>query len=148
MLKLMMAGLMLASATAGATDAKTQAKIDYLADEIAKLKKSQGSQSSKLSFGGYGELVYEKNEEGEEKPSDTTAEYDNLRFILYVGYEFSPKWKLVSEIEVEHADEIYMEQAYLEYNIAKDMYVRTGTLLLPVGIQNLYHEPTTFFGNG
>ena len=52
----------------------------------------------------------------------------------------------MSEIEVEHAREIYMEQAYLQYAHSDALGFRFGTLLVPMGHQNPYHEPTTFFG--
>ncbi len=120
------------------------AKINALADQIENMKSQDNS--SKVSIGGYGELVYSKTEEGEKDTVGGEPTFDNKRFILYVGYEFSPKWKLVSEIEVEHADEIYMEQAYLEYAQSDNLYYRVGTLLIPMGHLNLYHEPTTFMG--
>lgn len=126
------------------TNEELNAKINALADQIEGMK-TQGM-SSKLSIGGYGEIVYKKTEEGEKDTVGGDPVFDNKRFILYVGYEFSPKWKLVSEIEVEHANEIYMEQAYLEYAQSDKLFYRVGTLLIPMGHLNLYHEPTTFLG--
>ena len=126
------------------TNEELSAKINALADQIEGMK-SQGM-SSRLSIGGYGEIVYSKSEEGEKDTVGGDPVFDNKRFILYVGYEFSPKWKLVSEIEVEHANEIYMEQAYLEYAQNENLYFRVGTLLIPMGHLNLLHEPTTFLG--
>jgi hypothetical protein len=126
------------------TNEELSAKINALADQIEGMK-TQGM-SSKLSIGGYGEIVYKKSEEGEKDTVGGDPVFDNKRFILYVGYEFSPKWKLVSEIEVEHANEIYMEQAYLEYSNNEKLYYRVGTLLIPMGHLNMLHEPTTFLG--
>lgn len=126
------------------TNQELNQKINALADQIESLKSSKSN--SNLSIGGYGEIVYTKTEEGEKDTVGSDPVFDNKRFILYVGYNFSPKWKLVSEIEVEHANEIYTEQAYLEYETSDAMSVRLGTLLIPMGHLNMTHEPTTFLG--
>ncbi len=126
------------------TNKELENKINMLAEQIEEMKK--GESSSNIKFGGYGEITYEKTEEGEKDTEGGEPEFDNKRFILYVGYDFSPKWKLVSEIEVEHADKIYMEQAYLEFMQNENLYYRVGTLLIPMGHLNLWHEPTTFLG--
>jgi hypothetical protein len=126
------------------TNSELNAKIDALADQLEKVKSS--GINSRLSIGGYGEIIYSKTEEGEEGTVGSDPVFDNKRFILYIGYEFSKKWKLVSEIEVEHANEIYTEQAYLEFKQNKKLSYRVGTLLIPMGHLNLTHEPTTYFG--
>ncbi len=137
-------GLIVSLQVFAQTNEQLNEKINALADQVESLK-TQGL-SSNLSIGGYGEIVYKKSEAGQKDTVGGEPEFDNKRFILYVGYEFSPKWKLVSEIEVEHAKEIYMEQAYLEYMHSDSLYYRVGTLLIPMGHLNLYHEPTTFLG--
>lgn len=120
-------------------------KINALAEQLEELK-NQGTSNQGVKFGGYGEIIYNKTEAGEGDTVGGDPTFDNVRFILYAGYDFSPKWSLVSEIEIEHADEIYMEQAYLQY-LHNGIAYRFGTLLVPVGHQNLWHESTAFFGN-
>jgi hypothetical protein len=93
-----------------------------------------------LSIGGYGEGVYSA------PAGPDTASADFLRAILYVGYKFDDNWVFNSEIEVEHANEISVEFAYLEYLHTKAFNFRTGMLLVPMGLVNEMHEPTTFRG--
>jgi hypothetical protein len=61
-----------------------------------------------------------------------------------VGYKFDERWVFNSEIEVEHADEIFLEFAYLDYLHARGLNARAGMVLLPMGFVNEMHEPTTF----
>lgn len=94
-----------------------------------------------LSIGGYGEAFY--------KASDGTADdtADFLRNVLYFGYRFSDRILFNSEIEVEHADEIYVEFAYLDFLFNEAFNVRAGMMLTPLGFVNEVHEPMFFFGN-
>jgi hypothetical protein len=94
-----------------------------------------------VNLGSYGEFVYTDTKEPGE-PSN----WDAQRFILYVGYDFSDKWSLFTEIEIEHADEIFLEQAFLSYKHSDALQFNVGVLLVPVGITNIWHEPTTFLG--
>lgn len=144
MLKLALALAVISTSAFSQTNQELNSKIESLASEIQSLKSKDSNSQSKLSIGGYGEIVYSKSEEGEDNTVGSEPKFDNKRFILYVGYEFSKEWKLVSEIEVEHANEIYMEQAYLEHALTDSMDLRIGTLLIPMGHLNLLHEPTTF----
>jgi hypothetical protein len=94
-----------------------------------------------LSIGGYGEAFY--------RVSDETADdrADFLRNVLYFGYRFSDRILFNSEIEIEHADEIFLEFAYLDFLFDESFNVRAGLLLTPLGFVNEVHEPMFFFGN-
>ena len=39
---------------------------------------------------------------------------DVHRLITFFGYQFAPKTFFVTELEVEHANEMYVEQAFLQ----------------------------------
>jgi hypothetical protein len=91
-----------------------------------------------LSIGGYGEALYQ-NPEGDE-----SAQADFLRAILYFGYKFSDKWVLNTEIEIEHADEVFLEFGYLDYLHSEALNFRAGMMLIPMGLVNELHEPTSF----
>lgn len=93
-----------------------------------------------LSIGGYGEIYASSIEGG----TDTA---DALRGIVYFGYRFSDKWLLNTEIEIEHADQAFLEFAYVDYLARPEFNVRAGLLLAPMGFLNELHEPTTFYGN-
>lgn len=96
-----------------------------------------------LSIGGYGEVLYQ-NYNGSDL--DKTDSFDMLRAILYFGYKFNDKWVLNTEIEFEHANEAFVEFAYLDYLHSEELNFRGGLVLLPVGIVNELHEPTVFLG--
>ena len=101
-----------------------------------------------LSIAGYGEMLYEnfapENEAG--VPTGTGTRLDFLRAILYAGYRFNDRFLFNSEIEVEHADEISVEFAYIDYQAHEHFGVRGGMLLIPMGLVNEFHEPTVFLG--
>ncbi|HSR42191.1 MAG TPA: hypothetical protein VLL48_08470, partial [Longimicrobiales bacterium] len=63
-----------------------------------------------VSLGGYGEFLYERyaDEREDGAPSGRSDRLDALRAILYVGYKFSDRLLLNTEIEIEHADEIFL----------------------------------------
>lgn len=102
-----------------------------------------------VSIGGYGEFLYE-NYSGERQDgaaSGSFDQFDALRAIIYVGYKFDDRFLFNSEIEVEHADEIFLEFAYLEYRLSDQLGLRGGTLLAPLGLVNELHEPPIFLGS-
>ncbi|MFP6572181.1 MAG: hypothetical protein VB674_06165 [Vicinamibacterales bacterium] len=100
-----------------------------------------------LSIAGYGEFLYENyaktKQNGSAGKGDT---FDALRAIVYVGYRFSDKFVLNTEIEIEHAKEAYLEFAYVDYAATENFGVRGGLLLVPMGLVNEFHEPTVFMG--
>lgn len=101
-----------------------------------------------VSVGGYGEFLYENYADTREDdaPANRRDQFDALRAILYVGYKFNDRLLFNSEIEVEHADEIYLEFAYLDYLLTPNIGLRGGMLLAPLGLVNELHEPPIFIG--
>ena len=136
--------------------AELEAKIDALAAELEALQLQDvmpvigssayglGPAASKVyskeqgfSIGGYGEGRYRQLEAGDE--------FDWYRHVMYFGYKFNDQWVLNTEIEVEHAEEVFVEFAYIDYlGLTENMNLRTGLMLSPMGLLNEYHEPTTF----
>lgn len=94
-----------------------------------------------LSIGGYGEITY-NNIEGKSTP----AEIDVQRLVILFAYKFDDRTSFVTEIEYEHVKEVYVEQAFVNYAVADGVNLRGGLMLVPMGIVNEYHEPTTFNG--
>ncbi len=92
-----------------------------------------------LTVGGYGEITYNR-------ATGKNAELDVQRLVLLFGYKFSDKVQFVTEVEFEHVNEVYVEQAFLQYTVAENVNLRGGLMLVPMGIVNEYHEPTTFNG--
>ncbi|HKR66311.1 MAG TPA: hypothetical protein VJZ00_21460 [Thermoanaerobaculia bacterium] len=145
--------------------AELKRQIEILGQEIEALKTRQservitadteqyglGAAASKVyraepgvAIGGYGEFIYQ-NSEGE------AATADSLRGVIYTGYKFNDRVLFNSELEVEHANlerggNVEMEFAYLDYLVKPSFNVRTGLVLIPVGLTNEQHEPTAFLG--
>jgi hypothetical protein len=103
----------------------------------------------RTTVGGYGEVHY-SNATG----ANTPGQVDLRRFVVYLAHAFNDNLALRSELEVEDAKvepggtagELEMEQTFLDYRLADWLTVRTGLVLVPVGIINETHEPPTFNG--
>lgn len=98
---------------------------------------------SKLTIGGYGEIHYNQELDSEVR---SNGSLDVHRLVMLFGYNFNERTSFVTELEFEHVKEIYVEQAFLNYKINNYINFRGGLLLVPMGIINEYHEPTTFNG--
>ena len=92
-----------------------------------------------VTLGGYGEMVYNQ-------PEGDNGTLDVRRVILFLGYKFDERTQFITEIEVEHVKEIAIEQAFVNYALSNNVNLRGGLMLVPMGIINEYHEPTTFNG--
>lgn len=107
-----------------------------------------------VSIGGYGEVLYENfaEEREDDEPSGRTDQVDFLRAILYAGYKFTDRILFNSELEFEHGStgggvgEVSVEFAYVDYLVTPGFGVRGGMLLVPMGLVNELHEPTSFLG--
>lgn len=100
--------------------------------------------AERSQFGGYGEVHYNGGD---------ADEIDVHRFVLFFGHQFNERLRFNSELEVEHVvagdgepGAVELEQAYIEFDLARDLRARAGLFLLPVGILNETHEPPTFYG--
>jgi hypothetical protein len=98
-----------------------------------------GNFGKKVTIGAYGEITYNQ-------PESINGELDVQRLVLLVGYNFNEEVQFVSEIELEHVEEIFVEQAFVNYAVGDNVSLRAGLMLVPMGIINEYHEPTTFNG--
>jgi hypothetical protein len=98
-----------------------------------------GNINTGVTVGGYGEMTYNQ-------PEGNNGELDVQRLVLLFGYKFNDKVQFVTEVELEHVEEVFVEQAFLQYSIADNVNLRGGLMLVPMGITNEYHEPTTFNG--
>ena len=122
-------------------------KIELLADSV---DNAAGSETSRVHFGGYGELNYHNLDvDGEDD-----QQIDFRRWVLFVGYEFSDRIRFHSEVEVEHTvvpgsegnGAVELEQAYLEFDLSDSQQLRTGIQVMPLGIISETHEPTFYYG--
>lgn len=95
-------------------------------------------QTSGLSVGGYGEMLYRNVQE---QPRQDVLDF--LRNVLYFGYKFDDRWVLNTEIEFEHVTEVYVEFGYIDYLWRPELNIRAGMMLVPMGLVGEMHEPTT-----
>lgn len=127
---------------------ETEVRIEATGDYVETLA-SADTGAQKTTIGGYGELHY-NNTKSDAGDSD---EIDFHRFVLFFGHEFSDRVRFFSEFELEHSlagdgapGEVELEQAYAEFALTENTFAKTGLFLLPLGILNETHEPTTFYG--
>ena len=99
--------------------------------------------TKKLTVGGYGQIDYNQ---GFNDTARTNGKLDVHRMVLFFGYKFNDRVNFVTEVEFEHVKEVYVEQAFINYKINPAINLKAGLMLIPMGIQNEYHEPTTFNG--
>jgi len=92
-----------------------------------------------LTIGGYAETHYNR-------ASGENATLDVHRMVMLLGYKFNDRTQFITEIEFEHIKEVYIEQAFIQYSLSDNINLRAGLMLVPMGIINEYHEPTTFNG--
>ncbi len=136
--------------------ANTQTGFNYTIADNEKSYSGLGGAASKvyyskspLSIGGYGEMYYSNtnNEDGTNQ-SETQVK----RFITYLGYKFSDNIILNTELEYEgggvttggSGDEVKVEFIYIDFLMHKNLNLRAGNFLIPMGLTNQQHEPTLF----
>jgi len=122
----------------------SQAQIDSIqTNNTNQQNASQRILANNINFGvtvgGYGEITYNQVE-------GNNGELDVQRLVLLFGYKFNDKTQFITEVEFEHVSEVFVEQAFLNYSLADNINLRGGLMLVPMGIINEYHEPTTFNG--
>lgn len=108
------------------------------------------SWADRTTIGAYGEMLY-----NDETSSSSSKELDIQRFVLFVAHEFNDNLRFFSELEIEHSligddarapGAVELEQAFLEWDYARNHSVLAGMHLVPIGILNETHEPNTFYG--
>jgi len=112
-------------------------------------------QKTGVSIAGYGEMVFNSfsDERDDGTASGAVNKFDFVRHIIYVGFRFNDWLLFNSEIEFEHAKteadgpgEVAVELGYVEAALHPAVNFRAGLLLVPVGLINEFHEPSTFHG--
>lgn len=103
----------------------------------------QNTSGKNLSIGGYGEINFYKPIKDN---TITNGTLDVQRFVMMLGYKFSDRAQVIAEIEYEHVKEVFVEQAFFQYRVNDYLNIRAGLMLIPMGLVNEFHEPTTFNG--
>jgi hypothetical protein len=160
--------------TAADADEKAEAAV-VAVEESGTATGGKASWAEKTSIGGYGELHYNNIDADDSSRDDDQIDLhrfvlffgheftDRLRFFSEVEYEHAltkdnngcdftvPPGGLAPGDTVscsgdEGPGEVEIEQAYIEYDITDQLSTKGGVYILPVGILNETHEPTTFYG--
>lgn len=107
-----------------------------------------GLASGQTTLFGYGEINYNSY-----RRDSSQNQADIRRAVLGVVHQASDKTRIVSELEVEHAvtsasdaGEVAIEQLYVEHQLNDNVGVKGGLFLIPLGLLNLNHEPTAYYG--
>ncbi|TND08858.1 MAG: hypothetical protein FD123_1712 [Bacteroidetes bacterium] len=137
------AGLLAASFTA---DAQVQLPDSVKGNQPLNTASSIVAQQSsrKVTFGCYGQMEFNQQFNDSVRHNGLL---DVHRLVTFFGYKFNDRTDFVTEVEFEHVNEAAVEQAFVNYRVLPWMSVRAGLLLIPMGIINEYHEPTTFNGS-
>ncbi len=98
-------------------------------------------ENGKTMFHGYGELHYNNTN----KPGSTDM-MDNHRFVMGLTHQFSDRVRLNAEVDFEHAaKEMELEFAFVDILLTESFNIRAGSMLMPVGYLNEFHEPPLFY---
>src|SRR5687768_7067324 len=85
--------------------------------------------NQRLVLGGYGQIDYNQ-------PVGEDTRYNGIldihRFVGVMGYNFSPRVSLLGEVEIEHVEEVFVEQAFINIKGKDWLGFRGGLLLVPM----------------
>ena len=94
---------------------------------------------------GYGELHLNHPKTGAMSQS-AGDEIDIHRWVIGLAYEFSDRIRMDMELDFEHAfNEPEFEYGFLEFDLTPTLSARVGSVLMPVGQLNEFHEPPQFY---
>jgi hypothetical protein len=117
----------------------SQVVNDTTSLQVNAAQKLLNQYDQKLTIGGYANIDYNQ-------PESKNGNLDVHRLIMLFGYKFSDQVQFITEIEFEHVKEVFVEQAFVNYNVGSNINLRGGLMLVPMGIVNEFHEPTTYNG--
>ena len=116
--------------------------IGYTGIQAQNIDFNKNSSLGNLYIRMYGELHYYQ-------PVDLNTyapgKFDAKRIVALFGYQFDRNTQFVTEWELEHANEIYLEQAFVKHKIKGNLSIKAGMILVPMGIINENHEPNNFY---
>ena len=104
----------------------------------------------------------------EHKDDPSHGRFDIPHAVIYLGYDFGKGWTMGTEIEFEHGGvgmayekedeeggeweqevekggEVELEQFWIQKSFGRWANIKAGHIVVPVGLNNAYHEPLNFF---
>lgn len=103
--------------------------------------------ASKVNFGGYFSIAYRYHDNGD--GARDASYFDQHRFVPQFDVQISERVSFATEIEIEgggadvgflSGNEILVEYAELNFDLAEEFQIKTGLLLIPFGNYNLIHD--------
>lgn len=125
-----------------ADEAALEERVEILTQELLEIKEQMAEEKEqKLTFHGYAELHYN----GTDRDGEAN-EIDFHRLAFGLEYRFTDRIVFDFELDFEHAgEEIELEYAHVSFLLSKPANVRIGSMLMPVGYLNEFHEPLFFY---
>jgi hypothetical protein len=105
-------------------------------------------------IGGYGQFNFSAVRTGPAADNDFVSRANLRRMVLFVAQDIGEKVELYTELEWENAmacqtcqGAVEIEQAVLDWKLIKDnLTLRTGLIIVPMGVINQWHEPPIYNG--
>ncbi|MBT3513723.1 MAG: hypothetical protein HN474_00205 [Nitrospina sp.] len=119
-------------------------RLNIVSDELDRMKSSSGGGGllSRTTVHGYGETHWKNSNE----VGDMGSYVDQHRFVIGVHSEITDWIHLNAEIDFEHAaSELEFEFGHLDFLVSEELNFRAGTMLMPMGNLNEFHEPNRFY---
>lgn len=163
-------GFMSAALVAGlaSTNAQTVAADSVMQHVNGKRLSVGGYGEVALSRNFYSDHVSRYSLADEHKKDPSHGRFDIPHAVIYLGYDFGKGWTMGTEIEFEHGGvgmayekedeeggeweqevekggEVELEQFWIQKSFGRWANIKAGHIVVPVGLNNAYHEPLNFF---
>ena len=163
-------GLMSAALVAGLATASAQTvAVDSVMQHVNGKRLSVGGYGEvAMSRNFYSDHVSRYSLADEHKNAPSHGRFDIPHAVIYLGYDFGKGWTMGTEIEFEHGGvgmayekedeeggeweqevekggEVELEQFWIQKSFGRWANIKAGHIVVPVGLNNAYHEPLNFF---
>ena len=163
-------GLMSAALVAGLVTASAQTvAADSVMQHVNGKRLSVGGYGEvAMSRNFYSDHVSRYSLADEHKKDTSHGRFDIPHAVIYLGYDFGKGWTMGTEIEFEHGGvgmayekedeeggeweqevekggEVELEQFWIQKSFGRWANIKAGHIVVPVGLNNAYHEPLNFF---
>ena len=161
---------MSAALVAGLTSASAQTvAADSVMQHVNGKRLSVGGYGEvAMSRNFYSDHVSRYSLADEHKNNPSHGRFDIPHAVIYLGYDFGKGWTMGTEIEFEHGGvgmayekedeeggeweqevekggEVELEQFWIQKSFGRWANIKAGHIVVPVGLNNAYHEPLNFF---
>ncbi|MBW0033687.1 hypothetical protein KUA52_05045 [Prevotella copri] len=163
-------GLMSAALVAGLATASAQTvAADSVMQHVNGKRLNVGGYGEvAMSRNFYSDHVSRYSLADEHKNDPSHGRFDIPHAVIYLGYDFGKGWTMGTEIEFEHGGvgmayekedeeggeweqevekggEVELEQFWIQKSFGRWANIKAGHIVVPVGLNNAYHEPLNFF---